>query len=104
MNGTLGRSFEYFISLFKSAEMLSLFKADPEHTEDDITPEYLLKNLCIIGDVKEWTSQLEHVWDVTGGFGTLLMMAHDWDNKPLWTRSMDLLKNKVLPALPSLQN
>ena len=103
-NGTLARSFEYFIALFKSAEMLSLFRADPSHSDDDITPEYLLKNLCVIGDVKECTEQLEQVWDATGGFGTLLMMAHDWDNRELWRRSMELLKNQVLPSLPSLSS
>ena len=82
--------------------MLSLMKEDLEMPDEEVTPDYLLETLCIIGDVKECTEQLEGVLDATGGFGTLLMMAHDWDDRSIWNRSMDLLVHDVLPKLPSL--
>jgi hypothetical protein len=30
------------------------------------------------------------------------MIAHDWDDKAKWQRSMDLLATRVVPSLPSL--
>jgi limonene 1,2-monooxygenase len=45
--------------------------------------------------------QLRAIWDQTGGFGTLLMIAHDWDDRTKWLRSMELLAREVVPALPS---
>ena len=35
-------------------------------------------------------------------FDTLLMIAHDWDDRVLWERSMALLANEVVPKLPSV--
>jgi hypothetical protein len=29
----------------------------------------------------------------------LLAIGHDWDDKPRWLRSMELLKNEVVPAV-----
>jgi alkanesulfonate monooxygenase SsuD/methylene tetrahydromethanopterin reductase-like flavin-dependent oxidoreductase (luciferase family) len=102
LSGTLGRSFEYLAQLLKDTNMINLIKHDEAFPDDEVTVEYVLKQLCIIGDVKEVKRQLEEVWEITGGFGTLLMIAHDWDNKEKWVRSMELLKEQVLPALPSL--
>ena len=31
-----------------------------------------------------------------------LMIAHDWDDREQWQRSMKLLKDEVVPALPSV--
>ena len=82
--------------------MIHLAKYDPSLSDDDITPEYALKHLCILGDVKQCIRQLEEVWEMTGGFGTLLMISKDWDDKVKWQRSMKLLAEKVVPALPSV--
>lgn len=103
LNGTLGRSYEYMIALLKSADMLHLTKHEPDVPDEEVTPEYLLKHLCIIGSPAECICQLEAAWEETGGFGTLLMIAHDWDDKGKWKRSMELLTRKVMPALPTLE-
>ena len=82
--------------------MLHIMKHDPEVPDEEVTPEYLVKNLCIVGDAKSCVDQLEGLWETTGGFDTLLMIAHDWDDRPLWERSMDLLAKEVVPKLPSV--
>ena len=46
------------------------------------------------------TRQLMNVWEHARGFGTLLMIAHDWDDKTKWTRPMVLLAKEVVPRLP----
>ena len=100
--GTFARSFAYLIQLLKSANMLNVFKSDPDMPDCEVTAEYALKNLCVIGSPDSCIRQLQQVWEQTGGFGTLLMIAHDWDDKPKWLRSMDLLAKQVVPALPAL--
>jgi alkanesulfonate monooxygenase SsuD/methylene tetrahydromethanopterin reductase-like flavin-dependent oxidoreductase (luciferase family) len=102
LNSAFGRGFQYLLALLRTAKMLSIVKHDPAVPDDDVTVEYCLKNLCIIGDPDECGRQLRQVWDVTGGFGTLLMIAHDWDDKLKWLRAMHLLAKEIVPALPSL--
>ncbi|MEE3259131.1 MAG: LLM class flavin-dependent oxidoreductase [Candidatus Latescibacterota bacterium] len=96
------RAFEYLVVVLSGAKMLHIMKHDPEVPDEEVTPEYLVKNLCIVGDAKSCVDQLEGLWETTGGFDTLLMIAHDWDDRPLWERSMDLLAKEVVPKLPSV--
>ena len=102
VNSTFGRSWNYMIKIVKAANLLDIMKLHPDMSDDEVTLEYVLENLCIIGDVEECVRQLEDLWEVTGGFGTLLMIAHDWDDKARWLRSMKFLANEVVPALPSV--
>ena len=100
--GSFRNSFEYLVALLKSVDMVHLMKNDLEMPDEKVTAEYALENLCIIGNVDECIRQLKAIWAATGGFGTLLMIAHDWDDKKKWIRSMELLKKEVLPALSTL--
>ena len=99
---TFNRAFEYLIAVLGGAQMLHIMKHDEKVADAEVTPEYLIRNLCIIGNVNSCVDQLEGLWDTTGGFDTLLMIAHDWDDRPLWERSLDLLANEVVPKLPSV--
>ena len=101
-NGTFGRSFIYLIAMLKSMDMLHLMKVHPDMPDAEVTLDYVLENLCIIGDSKACIRQLQEVWDTTGGFGTLLMIAHDWDDKSSWVRSMELLAKEIVPAIPEI--
>ena len=101
LHGTFGRSFDYLIKLIGRGRLDAL-KEDPAMTDDEVTVEYCVTKLAIVGDVDECTRRLHEVWTQTGGFGTLLMITHDWDDKEKWLRSMELLKNEVVPALPTI--
>lgn len=101
INSAVARSFDYLITLLTQAKMLWITKRDQDMPDADVTPEYMIKELCIYGDVPTCTEKLKKLYDDTGGFGTLLMIAHDWDNRPLWESSMDRLAKEVAPALPS---
>ena len=101
-NSTFYRSFAYLIVVLTGVNMLHLVKADPEVPDEDVTPESMIRDLCIVGDVMSCTEQLQALWQATGGFDTLLMVEHDWDERERWQRSMDLLAQQVVPALPSL--
>jgi alkanesulfonate monooxygenase SsuD/methylene tetrahydromethanopterin reductase-like flavin-dependent oxidoreductase (luciferase family) len=102
LNSALGRSLAYLLQLLALTNMTNLVKHDPALADEAVNVEYALKHLCIIGDTKTCTERLEELWATTGGFGTLLMMAHDWDDRDQWIRSMDRLAYEVVPKLPSL--
>lgn len=103
LNGALGRAATYLIQLLKDSNILHLVKAHPDVPDDDVTVEYFFRQLAVIGDRDSVMSQLQDLWDLTGGFGTLLMIAHDWDNKAKWLRSMDILAKEIVPAMPTLE-
>lgn len=101
LNGSFGRSFDYLIKLIGRNTLIGL-KEDPEMPDEAVTVEYAVDKLSIVGDVDEVTRRLQEIWEITGGFGTLLMIAHDWDDRAKWIRSMELLVNEVIPALPTV--
>jgi len=98
--GTLRQSFEYLIAVLGSVGQLGLMKTEPTMADADVTPEYCLRELCILGDTDSVTEQLQSLYDDMGGFGTLLAIAQDWDNADKWRASMRRLANDVLPRLP----
>jgi alkanesulfonate monooxygenase SsuD/methylene tetrahydromethanopterin reductase-like flavin-dependent oxidoreductase (luciferase family) len=103
--GVLGRDWrEYFIPLLSSGDRLSLCKTDPAMSDADVTLDYLCDNIWIVGDPDEVAAKLQRVTDATGGFGTLLLMGHEWQPRQQWEHSMRLFVDEVLPRLgePSL--
>lgn len=102
LNSAFARSYDYLIKVLKAANMLHIVKHNLDIPDHEVTPEYMMKNNLIVGDVDECTRQLQDIWEVTGGFGTLLMISHDWDDKTKWIRSMELLANEIVPMLPAI--
>lgn len=83
--------------------MVYLMKRDADMSDEEVTVDYFLKEVCIIGGVEEVTRRLGELWNETGGFGTLLMITHDWDDKARWLRCMELLAEEIVPKLPSYE-
>ncbi len=51
----------------------------------------------VIGTPDEALQVLENLWDRSGGFGTILMLAHDWADWEATKRSYELFARTVLP-------
>jgi alkanesulfonate monooxygenase SsuD/methylene tetrahydromethanopterin reductase-like flavin-dependent oxidoreductase (luciferase family) len=101
IDGVLGRDWrEYFLPLLRANNLLIGPKLDPSMPDDDVTVEYLAENLWIVGDVDEVTDKLRRLYDELGGFGTLLVIGHEWEPRDKWARSMERLVSEVLPRLP----
>jgi alkanesulfonate monooxygenase SsuD/methylene tetrahydromethanopterin reductase-like flavin-dependent oxidoreductase (luciferase family) len=98
LSGSFAGSFDYLIRLLGPGR-LELLKDDPDLPDEAVTPEYAVRNIAIVGDVAHCVERLHEVYRQTGGFGTLLMIGHDWDDKARWLRSLELLANEVAPAL-----
>ncbi|HIL11104.1 MAG TPA: LLM class flavin-dependent oxidoreductase, partial [Candidatus Latescibacteria bacterium] len=54
---TFNRAFEYLIAVLSGAQMLHIMKHDESVADAEVTPEYLIRNLCIIGDTKSCVQQ-----------------------------------------------
>ena len=91
----------YYDYLFKNATLrpgaINNFKTDPSHADEMVTLDYMLDGIVIAGTPDSVLDQLIELRDLLGPFGTLVMCAHDWDDKALWTRSMQLLAQQVMP-------
>src|SRR5262245_60549413 len=53
----------------------------------------------IVGDPPDVTRQLRELRARIGKFGTLVLVAHDWDDRSRWLRSLELFAKEVRPAL-----
>jgi alkanesulfonate monooxygenase SsuD/methylene tetrahydromethanopterin reductase-like flavin-dependent oxidoreductase (luciferase family) len=68
--------------------------------DEAVDAEYIIDNIAVVGGVDTVTRKLQELYDLTGGFGTVLMIGHDWDDKPKMRRSMELMATEVIPQLP----
>ena len=98
--GIMARDFnEYFFKLLPKVGMMGLFKNDPDMPDSDVTMDYLVDNVFIVGSVDEVAQKINDLRGEIGEFGTLLAMGHEWEPYDAWFESMSLLKNEVLPKV-----
>src|SRR5262245_4386133 len=99
--GSLARGFsDYFLPMFE--KRLGMFTSSEEMPTSEVTLDYVLDEVCLVGSPDDVAARLRHLYEYTGGFGTLLMIAHDWDDPERWQRSMRLLATEVLPRVADL--
>ena len=97
LEGVMARDFQdYFLRLLPKVGMLGLLKNDPDMADSDVTMEYLVDNVFIVGSVDEVAQKLNDLKGQIGDFGTLMAMGHEWEPYGAWHQSMSLLKNEVL--------
>ena len=105
LEGALRRDFEeYFRTLIaRGLRGLAVFKEDLGLPDEAVTPEYLLERVWIVGDPQEVAAKLRALYETVGGFGTLLVICHDWEPPERGLRSLELLTREVLPRLADLE-
>lgn len=100
MEGPLARDWQrYFLPLLRKIKLLGLPKVDPDMPDSELTLEYLLENIWIVGDPDLVTEKLQVLNRDVGGFGALLVIGHEWQPRERWVQSMTLLRERVLPRL-----
>jgi hypothetical protein len=67
--------------------------------DTDVTLEYVIDNLVIRGTVNHVVDQILAIRETIGDFGTLLYCGKDWTDPGLSRRSMELMAEKVIPAV-----
>jgi alkanesulfonate monooxygenase SsuD/methylene tetrahydromethanopterin reductase-like flavin-dependent oxidoreductase (luciferase family) len=78
---------------------LYAFKARAEMADEEVTPEYIFDNVVIRGTVNKVVDGILALHDKIGDFGTLLYCGKDWADPALGRRSMELMAEKVMPAV-----
>jgi alkanesulfonate monooxygenase SsuD/methylene tetrahydromethanopterin reductase-like flavin-dependent oxidoreductase (luciferase family) len=103
VDGAIGRDFRgYFLRSARQAGRLSMMKHDLSLPDDVVTPEYLVDHHWLVGDPETVARKIRDLYDLVGGFGTLLVIAHEWPDFAVWDRSMTLLIEEVVPRLADL--
>ena len=77
----------------------SLFKSRPDMPDSDVTLEYVIDNMVIRGTVNHVVDQILAMRETIGDFGTLLYCGKNWTDPALDRRSMELMAEKVMPAI-----
>lgn len=98
-NTSMGKCLEYILRLCDHGPGRGMWKRDPDMPDADCTLDYLLRDQVIAGNPDEVVRQLLRMREETGEFGTLVMVAHDWDDKDAWIRCLELFAKEVMPAL-----
>jgi alkanesulfonate monooxygenase SsuD/methylene tetrahydromethanopterin reductase-like flavin-dependent oxidoreductase (luciferase family) len=102
--GAQAQVFErYFLPLLKYAKQLFLFKSDQTMPDDDITIDWLMDNIWLVGSPDDVARRIRELHAAVGGFGTVLQLIYDWgDGEACNRRNMGLLANEVMPQLADL--
>jgi limonene 1,2-monooxygenase len=66
-------------------------------TPYEFVEDYAAKGNCCIGTPAEAIAHIEDLLERSGGFGTLLMLGHDWASPEATYHSYDLMARKVIP-------
>ncbi|WP_214103558.1 LLM class flavin-dependent oxidoreductase [Acrocarpospora catenulata] len=78
---------------------LGLFKTHRDQPDEEITLDYVLDRLVITGTPESVAEQILAFREQTGDFGELVYAGLDWVDPQLARRSMELMAQKVMPAV-----
>jgi len=77
----------------------NLFKDDPGKPDAEISIEHVLDRLVLRGSVNSVVDKILQLREEIGDFGSLVYAGMDWVDEPLARRSMELMAEKVMPAV-----
>jgi alkanesulfonate monooxygenase SsuD/methylene tetrahydromethanopterin reductase-like flavin-dependent oxidoreductase (luciferase family) len=78
---------------------LGSLKNHPDMKDEAVTVDYAVENLVIRGTPEAVTDRILQMHEAIGDFGTLLYCGKDWTDVALGRRSMELMAEKVMPAV-----
>ena len=106
IKGMLGRAWEeYLLPLFSNGAypFVTYMKHDQSLQDEDVTIDYMLDNLWVVGSPDTVIEKLKSLYHTVGGFGHLLWLTYDHsEQSEAYETSMRLLAEKVMPELSSL--
>jgi len=74
----------------------------PDGTDDEDLVDVLNgTGFAVIGTPDDAIAQIERLQEQSGGFGTYLLMAHEWADREQTRRSYELFAREVMPMFQS---
>ena len=86
-------------SKLRKSKRLGGFKERPDMADEDLTMDYIFDNVVIRGSVNRVVDGILALHEKIGDFGTLLYCGKDWADPALSRKSMELMAEKVMPAV-----
>ena len=83
----------------RKGNRLGGFKERLDMPDEDLTLDYIFNNVVIRGSVNRVIDGILALHEKIGDFGTLLYCGKDWADPALSRRSMELMAEKVMPAV-----
>ena len=74
----------------------------PSMPDEDVTVDYLMEHVWIVGDASECAEKIAQLHEESGGFGTLLTITTDSDDAGWDHESLRLLMEDVAPRVAHL--
>jgi alkanesulfonate monooxygenase SsuD/methylene tetrahydromethanopterin reductase-like flavin-dependent oxidoreductase (luciferase family) len=98
-DGAYGFYYWNLLTKRRSRGQADIYKHDLQMPDTAVTVEYLLDRLVLCGGINSVVDQILAFRETIGDFGTLLYAGHDWADTRLARRSMELMAEKVMPAV-----
>ena len=83
----------------RKGNKLGGFKERLDMPDDALTLDYIFDNVVIRGSVNRVVDGILALHERIGDFGTLLYCGKDWADPQLGRKSMELMAEKVMPAV-----
>lgn len=98
---SLGRCIQYILDLTRAIAPhgVAPWKRTPEQADADCDLDYFMNEVIIAGDPDHVATRLLELREHVGPFGTLILTAHDWDDRAHWDRSLQLFTREVMPRV-----
>ena len=91
--------YRYLYGIFQKAGMKAVAMINLNDNPEELTARDMVDAFVMRGDPDSVAEQIIQFRENVGPFGTLLMTAHDWLDKPKMLRSMELMAKEVMPAV-----
>ena len=82
--------------------LIQATKIDPNMSDDDLTVDYMMDNIWIVGDPDECAQRIRQLYDDVGGFGHLLCITQDPDDHQWELDCLRLIAEEVAPRVSDL--
>jgi alkanesulfonate monooxygenase SsuD/methylene tetrahydromethanopterin reductase-like flavin-dependent oxidoreductase (luciferase family) len=104
IDGPMGQMMrEYTIPLGKHLGIIQYYKDDPDMSDDDLTVEWFVDKVWLVGSPETVREKLEEMYNYMGGFGYLMVLGYHFADIPeAWRNSLGLLAEEVMPKLSHL--
>jgi len=102
--GVFNFYFDYVLNAFGGRNSLHLVRPQGREHDESVTWLDVAKSQIAWGAPGTVLDKLIALADELGGFGVLVMTAHEWDDVPRCRRSMELFVESVLPKLNQYMN
>ena len=86
-----------WVDYFQRVAALPL--APDTEAHDDLVDALNASGFAVIGTPDDAVAQIRRLADQSGGFGTYLLMAHDWADRAQTLRSYELFARYVMPEV-----